>query len=154
MRKTLVITLLSALTFSSFSCKKVGKTTARTTTKSIVKKFAKLALGTAFLISVEELLASEMLDKFDEVTASPSKAGTSIIHNTHINELTIEVSNNGKYWSKQRVSPNEPMYYSTTGKGIASIHSGDGGYYLLQAGHEYAVSLQDDGTILVQEVER
>jgi hypothetical protein len=154
MKKVIVITLLSVLVMSTFSCRKAGRGVAKVTSKAIVKKFAKLALGTAFLISVDELIASEMLDKFDEVTANPSKTGTSIIHNTHINELTIEVSKDGRYWSKQRISPDEPVHYATTGKGIASIHSGDGGYYLLQAGHEYAVSLQDDGTILVQEVER
>lgn len=145
-----LVVLVSCFSLTT-SCKKAGRVGARVATKKVVQKVMKFALGAALLVSVEEVMAGEMLDMFDE--AISDKDPTPIqIHNNHIENLTIEISNNGSFFEKKTINVEDSISFPSTEKGIVTISSGSG-YYILEGGKEYAVKSEGD-KIIVEEVDR
>ncbi len=137
---------------STTSCRNVIKSGSKQVTKSLVKKAAKYFLGAAFLISVEELVASDMLDLFETEPAN-KESGTATIYNTYTENITIQITNNGFQWQEKALNSKESIKFHSNDQGLIFISSEQGGYYMLQPNKEYAVT-RNGGKTIVKEIER
>lgn len=149
----LICLVLSVINLPLTSCRKVGGKVASTFfSKQTAQKVGKYAAGALFLVAVEELIVDDMLNLFEKEPDN-KEAGAATIYNNYAENLTIQISNDGKYWQEKNIALDEPLTFSSTKKGLISIHSGDQGYFMLRPGKEYAVT-KKDGKIVVEEIKK
>lgn len=149
----IILCTLSIVTMSISvsSCRKAAGIAKKAWTSKGVRTVGRYAGGAILLIGVEELIASDMLDLFKEGNGNPG--GEAVIYNINGKNITIEMSVDGLQWHKKSIEADDKITAAGGTKGFVAIHSGDGGYFMLLPGKEYAVS-EENGKIIVNEVEK
>ena len=133
------------------SCKKVGSKVVKSVlSKKGVKSAVSIGGATLLMIGIEELMAGDMIDLFEE--GSGSQGGTTTIYNINAEDVRFEMSVDGLKWFENSISGEESLEAAAGPKGYIAIHTGDGGYFMLVPGKEYAIS-EENGKITVAEVE-
>lgn len=115
---------LFILLFTSQSCKQVAKYGVKKIAKKVIGKTARVAGTAALILSVEEVIAQDLLDEFDNKPPNQQPVNISI-YNRNSTYVTVFVTKDGKYWQEQSIQPNQYLNYKSSRKGLVGVKSGE-----------------------------
>lgn len=139
------------LAFNCFSCRKVGSVARKAWSKQTIRKVGSYAGGAILLISLDELIANDMLNIFENGSGNPG--GEVIIKNLDSHNINFQMSIDGLQWHDKLILANNELRMAAGVKGIISIRSDEDGYFMLAPDKEYGIT-QENNKIKIEEIRK
>ena len=124
-------------------------TSCRQAVKQGIKKGGKYLAAAVLMVAVEEVLAGDMLDMFDEAPNGQEPIQVTI-NNQFDRQVIVGLSKDGKYWEERVIAPNQDITYTSSDKGLIGVKSGDK-FFMLKEGQNFKV-VQKGGKFVLEEL--